>query len=142
MHSQTFTPPEERQPEWIFYDGTCGLCHRVVLRVLARDRDGSKFRFAEHQARNGNYCERTDRPDSVVVKTATGDVMTRTEAIRYVARRMGGGWRILGGLLHLVPSWIADLLYDGVAAIRNRLFARPAGLCPLVPDHLASRFHP
>ena len=33
-------------PERLFYDGTCALCHGAVRFVLARDRDGSAFRFA------------------------------------------------------------------------------------------------
>jgi predicted DCC family thiol-disulfide oxidoreductase YuxK len=146
MRVPSSTPSEERRPEWIFYDGTCGLCHRVVLRVLARDRDGSKFRFAPLQGptfeREIPVDQRADRPDSVVVKTTAGDVLTRSEAIRHVARRLGGSWKIPGGLLSVAPSWVADLLYDGVAAVRNRLFRRPSELCPVVPDHLASRFDP
>jgi predicted DCC family thiol-disulfide oxidoreductase YuxK len=114
--------------------------------VLARDRDGSRFRFAPLQGttfeREVPVEQRADRPDSVVVKTESGVVLTRSEAVRHVARRLGGIWRVPGGLLLLTPSWVADLLYDGVAAARNRLFSRPAGLCPVVPDHLASRFAP
>jgi predicted DCC family thiol-disulfide oxidoreductase YuxK len=146
MHASNVAPSDDRRPEWIFYDGTCGLCHHVVLRVLARDRDGSRFRFAPLQGqtfeREIPVERRTDRPDSVIVKTEAGDVLVRSEAIRHVARRLGGLWRFPGGLLCLAPSWVADLLYDGVAAVRNRLFSRPAELCPVVPDHLASRFDP
>ena len=33
---------------WIFYDGACGLCHRVVRFVLAEDH-GGKFMFSPLQ---------------------------------------------------------------------------------------------
>ena len=36
-------------PDLLFYDGTCGLCHRAVTFALARDPDGSRFRFAALQ---------------------------------------------------------------------------------------------
>ena len=32
-------------PDQVFYDGHCGLCHRTVLFLLTRDRDGALFRF-------------------------------------------------------------------------------------------------
>ena len=30
----------------LFYDGSCGLCHRAVRFILAEDRSGTAFRFA------------------------------------------------------------------------------------------------
>ena len=30
----------------VFYDGGCALCHHSVRFLVARDRDGSRFRFA------------------------------------------------------------------------------------------------
>ena len=33
-------------PELVFYDGDCGLCHRTVRFLLARDPEGSLFLFA------------------------------------------------------------------------------------------------
>ena len=58
----------------------------------------------------------------------------------YLLGRLGGLWRITGAVLGLVPTPVGDTLYDGVAAIRYRLFARPAEACPIVPAVLRQRF--
>ena len=60
----------------------------------------------------------------------------------HILRRLGGVWRLLAGLLALVPVRLRDRLYDGVAAVRHRLFARPESACPLLPPRLRARFDP
>jgi predicted DCC family thiol-disulfide oxidoreductase YuxK len=145
MTEATPSGATKRKPEWVFYDGTCGLCHRAVRFLVRRDRDGTLFRFAPLQG--GTFRQeipepqRTDLPHSVVVKTSNGGVLTRSEATTYLARRLDRPWRWLGGLMGLVPPWVLDLGYDGVAAVRNRLFRAPADLCPNLPPALRSRFH-
>jgi predicted DCC family thiol-disulfide oxidoreductase YuxK len=135
----------KREPEWVFYDGTCGLCHRAVRFLVRRDRDGTLFRFAPLQGetflREIPESQRVDLPHSVVVKTSNGGVLTRSEATTYLARKLDRPWRWLGGLMGLVPPSVLDLGYDGVAVVRGRLFSPPADFCPTLPPTLRSRFH-
>jgi predicted DCC family thiol-disulfide oxidoreductase YuxK len=129
----------------VFYDGQCGLCHRLVRFVLARDAAGA-FRFAPLGGETFQSSVPAWRagalPDSIVVRTADGALLVRTAAVRHVLLALGGPWRIAGGALQLVPAALADRLYDGVARVRHRLFARPAGACPVLPSDLRSRFDP
>ncbi|MHC4380516.1 MAG: thiol-disulfide oxidoreductase DCC family protein [Planctomycetota bacterium] len=55
-------------------------------------------------------------------------------------RHLGGYWRVVAAILWCVPRPIRDALYDGLARIRTRLFARPAEVCPLLPPRLRDRF--
>ena len=132
--------------ERIFYDGECGLCHRWVRFALARDRGRELFRFAPLQGSTFESevpeAERRALPDSLALRTSDGRLLTRSSAVLHVLRRTGGAWSVLGALLRIVPTSIADWIYDRIAAARKRLFARPPGLCPLVPPDLASRFDP
>jgi predicted DCC family thiol-disulfide oxidoreductase YuxK len=134
------------QPERIFYDGDCGLCHRWVLFVLARERGRELFRFAPLAgptfAAEVRPEERTGLPDSVVVRGADGRLLVRSNAVLHVLARVGGPWRALAALARLVPRALRDWAYDRVAAARKRLFAKPADACPLVPRDLARRFDP
>ena len=41
-----------------------------------------------------------------------------------------------------VPNVLADIAYDGVAAVRHRLFTRPTDACPILPPALRSRMLP
>jgi predicted DCC family thiol-disulfide oxidoreductase YuxK len=130
--------------EVIFYDGHCGMCHAAVKFVLARDPEGKAFRFSPLQ---GAYirtvlsdAERAALPDSLVVKTAEGAVLTRSSAVAYILRRLGGFWRFVGATLSLVPAPIRDWGYDRVAAVRRRIFAPPQEICPLTPPEIRNRF--
>jgi len=128
----------------VFYDGACGLCHRTVRFAIARDRDGSRFRFAALDSQA--FCRlvaewaRTGLPDSLVVLAPDGTLLTRSAAVIHILERIGGPWRLAGGLLALVPLGIRDLGYDGIARARYPLFRRPTDACPVTSPELRARF--
>jgi predicted DCC family thiol-disulfide oxidoreductase YuxK len=128
----------------VFYDGACGLCHRTVRFAIARDRDGSRFRFAalggEAFRRLVPEPLRAGLPDSIVVLAPGGTLLARTAAVIHILERIGGPWRLTGRVLALVPQRIRDLGYDGIARVRHRLFRRPPDACPVTPPELRARF--
>lgn len=133
-------------PARVFYDGTCGLCHRFVRLLLAEDVDGRAIRFAPLDSAAArsvfDEAERAGLPDSVVVQTAEGTTLVRSSGTLYVLARLGGLWRLIGALLGLAPRPVLDFAYDLVASVRHRIFARAQTACPIVPRHLAARFDP
>jgi predicted DCC family thiol-disulfide oxidoreductase YuxK len=132
-------------PEVLFYDGGCGLCHRTVRLVLGADR-AERFVFAPLQGSTFRQLvpepDRVGLPDSIVVRMSDGHLLVRSSAILYTLSRLGGFWAFLAGLGRLVPRPVRDALYDFIARVRFRLFAQPAGYCPLVPKALRARFLP
>ncbi|HKQ96564.1 MAG TPA: DCC1-like thiol-disulfide oxidoreductase family protein, partial [Candidatus Polarisedimenticolia bacterium] len=127
----------------MFYDGGCALCHGLVRFVLAEDRaaafdfgplQGSTFAAALPPA------TRTALPDSVVVRTERGDLLTRSEATLYILGRLGGLWRIIATLARVVPPALRDAVYDLVARTRHSVFGRVEDRCPVTPAALRSRF--
>lgn len=138
----------------VFYDGACGLCQRSVRFLLAEDDPAARssasyaFRyapldsptFAERLAQAAPDAAVDDIPDSIVVITDRDEVLVRSQAILYLGKRLGGLWRILATVASLVPRPLRDLVYDGVARMRHRLFARPKEACPLMPPELRERF--
>jgi predicted DCC family thiol-disulfide oxidoreductase YuxK len=78
--------------------------------------------------------------DSMVVKTADGRVLMRSDAVVHLLHRLGGFWRIFGGIFGLVPRRVRDAWYDFVARVRYRIFGRTKDACPLMPPDLRSRF--
>lgn len=117
--------------EIVRYDGSCGLCHRSVRLLLAEDRTGTAFRFAP-------------LPDSdqasIIIETADGRELTRSDAVIHALHRLGGLWRALAVLFALVPRGIRDATYDRVAKVRYRIFGRTKDVCPVLPPDLRSRF--
>lgn len=131
-------------PELLLYDGHCGLCHGAVRFVLARDPSGEAFRFAPlgGAAFEGAVPEalRESLPDSMAVVTHDGELLLKSAATVHVLRRLGGGWKWLGGLIAVVPSTVRDSVYDFVARRRKRWFGEVDESCPIVPAALRTRF--
>jgi len=128
----------------VFYDGGCGLCHRAVRFAIAHDADGSRFRFAsldsESFRRRVPAASRAGLPDSIVALTPDGTLLVRSAAVMHVLERVGGGWKVMGRLLRLVPRAVRDAGYDAVARVRYWLFPRPTDACPVTPSELRARF--
>ncbi len=144
LHAFTFDPrwlpARSSAPLTLFYDGECGLCQRTVRFVLSEDRE-RRFTFAplggeRFEAQVGA----AELPDSVVVRTEDGRLLTRSSAVCCVLAELGGLWRALGALLSVVPERLRDALYDAVARARPRAAQAEALACPLMPRHLRARF--
>jgi predicted DCC family thiol-disulfide oxidoreductase YuxK len=150
-HLFTFVPAwirsrKAKRPELVFYDGHCGLCHWAVRFILAQDRTGEAFRFASLESDTFrtalSEAARISLPDSLVVQTDEGTILTRSTAVLHVMWRLGGIWRVLGIVVSLVPLTLRDRMYDAIARIRHRLFQAPAASCPIIPVDLRVRFLP
>ncbi len=132
--------------EHVFYDGECGLCHHVVRFALKRERGRELFRFAPLHgptfAALVPAAARAALPDSLVVRTADGRLLVRSEASLHVLARLGGASGAFATCLRLVPRPLREWGYDRVASVRKRLFAKPATACPMVPRELQQRFDP
>jgi predicted DCC family thiol-disulfide oxidoreductase YuxK len=126
----------------VFFDGSCGLCHRGVRFFLAEDLKGSAFQFAPLGGERfaASITGREALPDSLAVRTAAGETLVRSTAVIHLMKRLGGLWRVLATLARAVPRVVRDLGYDAVAKVRYRLFGRRSEACPLLPPDLRSRF--
>jgi predicted DCC family thiol-disulfide oxidoreductase YuxK len=149
MHLMFFDPAWIRpvmthHPETVFYDGHCGLCHGAVRFLLAEDSDGSRFRFAPLDSdlflRTVPEHLRRDLPDSLIVLTEQGRLLTRSAAVLHLLHRLGGAWRLLAMIMSPVPQRLRDAAYDAIARVRHRLFPAPEAACPMLPPALRRRF--
>jgi len=151
LHMFTFDPawlsrPAHEKPRLVFYDGTCGLCHRVIRLLLAEDTHGMRFRFAPLQgetfAQRVPEAVRNQLPDSLVVVNPDAKLRVKGEAVSVLLTDLGGLWRILSLLLGILPSRLKDVLYDLVAGNRTRVFGTTEQACPMLPAELRERFQP
>jgi predicted DCC family thiol-disulfide oxidoreductase YuxK len=148
LHLFTFDPAwvkgKGEGGERLFYDGSCALCHGSVRFVLAEDPEGRAFRFAPLDSeafRAAVPAEVLSRlPDSLVVRTADGRLLTRSAGVLHVLERLGGIWRLAAIPGGLVPPPLRDAAYDFVARVRYRVFGRKDEACPLIPPALRARF--
>ncbi len=128
----------------VFYDGQCGLCHRAVQFLLKRDPAGEKFRYAALQGETATTLLAPLRsvPDSMVVHTPDQTLLTQGDAALHLARALGGLWAVLGVLGRILPRFIRNILYDGVAARRYRWFGKRDEACPLIAPNQRALFLP
>ena len=118
----------------VFFDGVCGLCNGFVDFLLARD-SRRLFLFAPLQGETAGRLihDEHHRPgernrpsrllDSVVLLEEGIEYRNSTAVVR-ILHRLGGGWRIVSGLLWVIPRPIRDAGYRLVAVSRYRLFGK------------------
>jgi predicted DCC family thiol-disulfide oxidoreductase YuxK len=81
-------------------------------------------------------------PDSMAVRTLDGRLLLKSDAWLHILKRLGGGWKIIGAMMSIVPRALRDLVYDFIARIRFRIFGRRDDVCPIIPPELRGRFLP
>lgn len=124
----------------LFYDGDCGLCQGAV-RFVARHDGSEGIRFAPL---GGVTFQRLmpeplqpGLPDSLLVLTAEGALLTRSGAVLHLLRRMGPVGRFGAVLLAWVPGPLRDWAYEQVARRR-----RSHPTCPRSSVFRDTRFEP
>ena len=131
----------------MLYDGLCGVCNRAVGFILTRDPVGA-MRFAPLQ---GRFAEQLfarypalRSVDSLLLVRQSGvddaeHVSVRSAAVVEVGHYLGGIWRLVAGVLRLVPRALRDWCYDAFAQRRGRLFGRYDS-CPVPAPEVRARF--
>lgn len=126
----------------LFFDGVCGLCNRVVDRLLRADRRGV-LRFAPLQGKTARRLLPDPPADpagwSVVLRDADGVHQQSAAALR-VCRHVGGWYRLLLPL-RLIPRALRDPVYRWIARNRYRWFGR-RDACRLPSPAERERFLP
>ncbi len=132
-----------RPPFLLLYDGVCGLCNRMNQFVLARDRK-DQFRFASLQSATAQDILKRHGQDPAVLSTffvvldpgtPNERLMERGAAARFVLKRLGGGWGVLGTGMSIVPRILLNAGYDVVAANRYRMFGKEESCWLPTPEH-------
>ena len=130
----------------ILYDGVCGLCNRLNLFVLARDRTGI-FRFASLQSNLGQtvlreFGKHPEDLDTFYVvagyESAKPKLLSKATAALFVLKTIGGVWKLFS-LLGILPARLLNWVYDLIARHRYRIFGR-SDSCLMPIAHYRKRF--
>lgn len=110
----------------IFFDGVCGLCDGFIRFLIEVDQK-KVFKVATLQGASAN--SRLPRGltagiNSVVVLTESGDILTKSAAILFVFKKLGGIWQALSWFGGIFPTSFMDALYGFVSRHRYKLFGR------------------
>lgn len=125
----------------VFFDGICGLCNGFISFLFFIDRS-KVFKVATLQ---GPFASRslpkglTEGLNSIVVVKDSGEILSKSRAILYVLRRVGGVLTPLAWLGSVLPTKFLDHLYDFVSQNRYRVFGK-SETCRLPDADEKSRF--
>jgi len=112
---------------------------RLLLRLDRRGRlrfaplGGTTFRALVPAS------ERASLPDSLLLRLPDGRLLVRSAAVRAALRLTGASGLLLAAFAAVVPTRIADAVYDQVARVRRRLFAPQSESCPRVSAERRAR---
>jgi predicted DCC family thiol-disulfide oxidoreductase YuxK len=131
----------------LLYDGVCGLCNRFVQFILRRDRDAI-FQFASLQspfagrilARHGADPADLDTVYVVLNHDLPDEhLLSRSDAVVFILKQLGDPGRAPAFLLQILPKFLRDWVYNGIARYRYRIFGR-SEVCTLSSDADHIRF--
>ncbi len=127
---------------WILFDGICYLCSWVIRLVLTQDRQHRfncwPLQSPEARAVMEQFPGQVGR--ETIILLSEGKCLTRSSAVLKIFKLLGGSWR-LGNVLGVLPAPWLDWGYDGIAAVRYRVFGRRA-VCLRPPNRLGNVFQP
>jgi len=110
----------------IFFDGVCNLCNRAVQFIIKRDKK-EQFQFASLQGKTGHeFLKKFNLAENDLnsFMLFEGDkVYTRSTAALRITKKLGGGWKILYGLM-IIPGFIRNFVYNVIAKNRYKWFGK------------------
>jgi len=105
----------------VFYDADCGFCNASVQFVLRHER-APVLLFAPIE---GITATQANIPPGLgqqtIIVLESGRQYIRSRAAARILMHMGGGWRLLAGVLVWIPRPLADLAYRVIARFRKKL---------------------
>ena len=122
----------------VLYDGECGLCHRAVKFLLARDRNQLWYAPLQGETAAKLRAEHPRIPETVesVVLVDGGKVHLRSKAFLHVARYLTRPWRWAYHVRWL-PAFLLDLGYRVIARVRYRVWGKLDACTLPTADNLA-----
>ncbi len=108
----------------VFFDGYCILCNRFADIILKYDKSGG-LHLSTIQGKSFKSVIshwNAALPDSIVYKEGE-KLYFKSRAVGRVSLKLQFPWNI-GSFILLIPKFVADPVYDFIAARRERLFGR------------------
>lgn len=126
----------------ILFDGVCNLCNSAVQFVIRHDKN-DVFRFVALQSELGqdilNHIGINPKNiDSIILYEPGIAYYYKSQAAIEIARNLGGFWHF-GTIFRIIPTPIANQLYDYVAKNRYKWYGKKES-CMMPTPELKSKF--
>ena len=133
----------------VLYDGVCGFCDRTVQFLLKIDT-ANVLSFAALQgetaaniASNHHLKLNAEMPETILFvenfQTADENVFEKSTAAIKILFAIGGKWKVLGGLMSIVPNALRDRIYVWFATHHYQWFGK-FDSCQLPSPEVRAKF--
>ena len=102
----------------VIFDGACGFCNQSVKRLIALDRH-KIFRYTSLQGKFLKTLSVEPNSDSVIFYD-DGILYYKSSAVLKILHSLGGFW-VMITIFYVIPRFIRDAVYDGIAKYRYKL---------------------
>ena len=122
----------------VFFDGECSLCNSSVRFLLRHNKKGN-LNFSSIQSETGKKISAlagkitVQQPDSLLFLTDNKLFEYSTAALK-IAAHLSFPWRATV-IFYLIPAYVRDLLYQGIAKRSYRIFGKTPFCSPLDKDY-------
>jgi len=125
----------------LFFDGVCGFCTKSLDWIIKAD-DKEVFRYCTLQDELGQGMRleigRAEDMDTVI-GLYQGEITTKTDVTIMICNHLGGGYKIFGAILKVIPSGIRNIGYNLVAKYRYHIMGKKEE-CYVPTPSLKARF--
>jgi len=126
----------------ILFDGVCNLCDSAVQFVIQHDTK-DVFRFVALQSELGHQIIKhiginTQNIDSIILYEPGIAYYYKSEAALQITRNLGGFFHF-GTIFKIIPTSIANQLYDYIAKNRYKWYGKKES-CMIPTTELKAKF--
>ncbi len=123
----------------IFFDGSCGLCHRSVQFILSRDKK-ELFHFSPLDSQySSKALVNVDSSADTFYLKSDEIIYQKAEAWIKTLFLLGGTWKLIAIALKQIPTATLDIVYDFIAKYRKQIFGTKTN-CDLLSKDQKNRF--
>jgi len=124
----------------VFYDGSCGLCHKSIQFILKRE-SSDVLRFSTLDSQKANQViplSLKDEDLDSIVLIQKGKMYTESTAALKITAYLKGAWPLMQ-FFFIVPKPIRDSIYAWIARNRYKWFGKNEQ-CMLANESTKGRF--
>ena len=132
----------EKDKKIVLFDGVCNLCDGAIQFMIKHDKN-DLFRYAPLQSDLGQklLSERqidTQKIDSIILIEPGIAYYVKSDAALQIGKYLKG-YRTISRILLLIPSGIANIVYDFIARNRYQWYGKKES-CMIPTPELKAKF--
>lgn len=125
----------------VFFDGVCNLCNASVQFILKNEQMPT-YDFATLQSAYASRLMTQQGIDPTrlnsILLFENGRIYDKSTAVLRICKNLKRPWRYFY-YLKIIPRFLLDLVYDGVAKMRYRIFGKK-DICMTPTTEIQKRF--